>query len=232
MGKIPKKKGGIKLHTVLDLGSNIPTIIDITTAKVHDVNFLDNLVVELGALYIFDRGYVDYKRLYKINLSNAFFIVRAKKNLSFKVLKSNKIDKSKELRCDQIIRLKIKKSYEDYPANFRRIKVYDEDKKKYIVLLTNNLEISTSAVALLYKKRWQIELFFKWIKQHLKIKVFWGQNENAVRTQIWIAVCNYALIYLIKNEQNLLQSPYEILEILKDSLFEQTPVNQLLMSDF
>jgi len=232
MGKIPKKKGGIKLHTVLDLGSNIPTIIDITTAKIHDVNFLDNLVVELGALYIFDRGYVDYKRLYKIKLSCAFFIVRAKSNLSFKVLKSNKVDKSTGLRCDQIFRLKLKKSREDYPTNIRRIKVYDEDLKKYIVLLTNNFEISAFSATLLYRKRWQIELFFKWIKQHLKIKVFWGQNENAVRTQIWIAVCNYALIHLLKSELNLLQSPYEILEILKDSLFEQTPVNQLLKNRF
>lgn len=228
MGNIPKKKGGIKLHTVLDLGSNIPTIIDITTAKIHDVNFLDNLVIELGALYIFDRGYVDYKRLYKITISCAFFVVRAKSNLGFKVLKSNKVDKSTGLRCDQNIRLKIKKSFKDYPANIRRIKVYDEELKKYIVLLTNNFEISAFSVALLYRKRWKIELFFKWVKQHLKIKKFWSRNENAVRTQIWIAVCNYALIHLLKNELNLLHSPYEILEILKDSLFEQTPVNQLL----
>lgn len=231
MGKIPKKKGGIKLHTVLDLGSTIPTIIDITTAKTHDVNFLDNLVVELGALYIFDRGYFDYKRLYQINISCAFFIVRAKSNLSFKVLKSNKVDKSTGLRCDQIFRFKVKKSYKDYSANLRRIKVYDKESKKYVVLLTNNFEISAFAVTLLYRKRWKIELFFKWVKQHLKIKVFWGQNENAVRTQIWVAVCNYALIHLLKNELNLSQSPYEILEILKDSLFEQIPVNQLLMTD-
>lgn len=231
MGEISKKKGGIKLHTVLDLRSNIPTVIDITTAKVHDVNFLDNLIIELGALYIFDRGYVDYKRLYKIEFSKAFFVIRAKGNLNFKVLKSNKVDKSTGLKCDQIFKLKVKKSQADYPANLRRIKVYDEEQKKHIVLLTNNFEISAFSITLLYKKRWQIELFFKWVKQHLKIKVFWGQNENAVRTQIWIAVCNYALIHLLKNEQNLIKSPYEILEILKDSLFEQTPVNQLLMND-
>lgn len=188
------------------------------------------MTVELGALYIFDRGYVDYKRLYKINISCAFFVVRAKSNLSFKVLKSNKIDKSTGLRCEQIIQLKLKKSYEDYPANLRRIKVYDEDLKKHIVLLTNNFEISAFSIGLLYKKRWKIELFFKWIKQHLKIKVFWGQNENAVRTQIWVAVCNYTLIHLIKYKLNLAHSPYEILEILKDSLFEQTPINQLLIS--
>jgi IS4 transposase len=191
---------------------------------------LDNLTVQLGALYVFDRGYVDYKRLYKININCAFFVVRAKSNLSFKVLKSNKIDKTTGVRCDQIIRFKLKKSYEDYPANLRRIKVYDEDLKKHMVLLTNNFEISTFSIVLLYKKRWKIELFFKWIKQHLKIKVFWGQNENAVRSQIWIAVCNYALIHLLKHELNLSHSPYEILEILKDSLFEQVPVNQLLMS--
>lgn len=188
------------------------------------------MVVELGALYIFDRGYIDFKRLYKIKLSCAFFIVRAKSNLSFNVLKSNKVDKSMGLRCDQTIRLRLKKSFKDYPANFRRIKVYDETLKKHVVLLTNNFEISALTVALLYRKRWKIELFFKWIKQHLKIKVFWGQNENAVRTQIWVAVCNYALIHLLKSEQKILRSPYEILEILKDSLFEQTPVNQLLMS--
>ena len=230
MGKISKKKGGIKLHTVLDLASNIPTVVDITNAKLHDVNFLDNLVVELGALYIFDRGYIDYKRLYKINSNCAFFVVRAKKNLSFNVLKSNKIDKSKGLRCDQRIRLKSDKSYAAYPAHLRRVKVYDEEIKKHIVLLTNNFELSAISISLLYRKRWKIELFFKWIKQHLKIKVFWGRNENAVRTQIWIAVCNYALIHLLKNELKLTQSPYEILEVLKDSLFEQTSVNQLLMN--
>ena len=188
------------------------------------------MLVEIGALYIFDRGYIDYKRLYKIKLSYAFFIIRAKKNLSFKVLKSSKVDKSTPLRCDQIVRLKLQKSFEDYPESFRRIKVYDKERKKYIVLLTNNFQISAIGIALLYKKRWQIELFFKWIKQHLKIKVFWGQNYNAVHTQIWVAVCNYALIHLIKNDLDLDKSPYEILEILKDSLFEQTPLNQLLMN--
>ena len=188
------------------------------------------MVIELGALYIFDRGYLDYKRLYKIKLSHAFFIVRAKSNLSFNVLKSNKIDKKTGLKCDQIIRLKIKKSQKDYSENLRRIKVYDEAQKKHIVLLTNNFEISALTITLLYRKRWQIELFFKWIKQHLKIKVFWGQNQNAVRTQIWVAVCNFALIHLLKNDLNLSKSSYEILEILKDSLFEQTSVNQLLTS--
>lgn len=160
-----------------------------------------------------------------------FLIVRAKGNLSFKTLKAKKINKSKGFRCDQTIRLKVEKSHKAYPANLRRVKVYDEELKKYIVLLTNNFEISTLAVALLYRKRWKIELFFKWIKQHLKIKRFWGQNENAVRTQVWIAVCNYALIHLMKSERNIEKTPYEILEILKDSLFEQTPVNQLLINN-
>lgn len=229
MGKIPKKKGGIKLHTVLHITANIPTFIDITNAKKHDVNFLDDLVIEIGAFYIMDRGYIDFTRLYKIQKYSAFFIIRAKKNLSFKVLKSNKVDKTLGHRCDQIIRLTGTKSKDNYPVQLRRIKIYDETTKKRLIFLTNNLKISTATVALLYKKRWKIELFFKWIKQHLKVKVFWGQNENAVKTQIWVAICNYVLIFLIKKKFNLKLSPYEISEILRDSLFEQTPVNQLLI---
>lgn len=228
MGKIPKKKGGIKLHTLLNLKANIPTFIDITNAKVHDVNVLDKLVFEIGAFYIMDRGYLDFARLFKIQSASAFFIIRAKKNLSFKVRESNKVDKKTGLRCDQIIRLKTKKSSKQYPQTLRRIKFVDLELKKTFVFLTNNMEISALSVALLYKKRWKIELFFKWIKQHLKIKVFWGQNANAVKTQIWVAVCNYALVHILKNELDLSYSSYEILEILRDSMFEQIPVSQLL----
>jgi len=203
--------------------------MDITNASIHDVNVLDKLVFEIGAFYIMDRGYLDFARLYKIHQAFAFFIIRAKTNLSFKVLKSSKVDKKTGLRCDQIIQLKRKKAKAAYPLPIRRIKFVDVELKKTFVFLTNNFEISAISVALLYKKRWKIELFFKWIKQHLRIKIFWGENANAVKTQIWVAVCNYALIHLIKNELNLSHTPYEILEILSDSLFEQTTLNQLLM---
>lgn len=230
MGQIPKKKGGIKLNTVLNLNTNIPRFINITTAKIHDVNFLDNLDFEFGAFYIMDRGYMDFARLYKIHLANSFFVIRGKKNLSFNVLKSNKVDKTTGLICDQLIRLKTTKSRKDYPQLIRRIKFKDKDLNKTFVFLTNNLKISALSITLLYKKRWKIELFFKWIKQHLRIKVFWGQNKNAVKTQIWIAICNYVLIYLLKNQLDLSYSPYEILEILSDSMFEQVPVNQLLIN--
>jgi len=229
LGQIQKKKGGIKLHTVLDLESNIPTIIIVTNAKIHDVNLLDEIEFENGAFYIMDRGYIDYVRLYKINKSTAFFVIRAKTNLAFKVLKSSKVDKDIGLRCDQIVCFSSKESKEKYPASLRRVKFYDKQTNKTYVYLTNNLNISAISVTLLYKKRWRIELFFKWIKQHLIIKRFWGRNENAVKMQIWVAVSNYALVYLIKNELNLTYSTYEILEILSDSLFEQIPLNQLLM---
>lgn len=191
---------------------------------------MDKLVFEIGAFYIMDRGYIDFARLYKIQLAPAFFIIRAKKNLSFKAVKSNKVDKTTGLRCDQIIRLKGKKTKGQYPLVLRRIKFVDKELKKTFVFLTNNFEISALSVTLLYKKRWQIELFFKWIKQHLRIKVFWGENANAVKTQIWVAVCNYALIFLLKKQFNLSQTPYQILEILSDSLFEQTPLNELLIN--
>lgn len=226
--KFRQTKGGVKMHTLLDLKALIPTFMDVTNAEIHDVNILDNLVFEIGAFYIMDRGYIDFARLYRIQQALAFFIIRAKSNLSFKVLKSNKVDKSTGLRCDQIIKFKTKKSQVDYPMSIRRVKFVDEATKITYVFLTNNFEISPLAVALLYKKRWKIELFFKWIKQHLKIKVFWGQNENAVKTQIWVAVCNYTLIYLLKKQLNLDYSSYEILEILRDSVFEKVPLNQLL----
>lgn len=213
---------------MLDLKSNIPTFIDITNAEIHDVHVLDKITFEIGAFYIMDRGYIDYARLYNIQNSLAFFIIRAKKNLSFKVVKSNKIDKSTGLRCDQIIRFATPRSQAQYPMTIRRIKFMDVDTKNTYVFLTNNFEISAAAIALLYKKRWRIELFFKWIKQHLRIKVFWGENKNAVYTQIWVAVCNYALIYSLKNQLDLDYTPYQILEILSDSVFEQVPLNQLL----
>ena len=204
--------------------------MNVTNAAVHDINILDKIEFEFGAFYIMDRGYLDFNRLYKITLEHAFFVIRAKKNLSFKVLKSNKIDKNTGLRCDQTIYLKTKKARTNYPQTLRRIKFIDLETKKSFVFLTNNFTISAFSVTMLYKKRWKIELFFKWIKQHLRIKVFWGRNENAVKMQIWVAVCNYAIVHLIKNDLKLEATPYEILEILSDSLFEQVPLNQLLIN--
>lgn len=214
---------------MLDIKSNIPTFIDITNAEVHDVNVLDKISFELGAFYIMDRGYIDYTRLYKIQMASAFFIIRAKTNLKFKVLQTSKIDKTTGLRCDQRIRFARAKAQTQYPMPIRRIKFVDIETKNTYVFLTNNFEIDAYCIALLYKKRWKIELFFKWVKQHLRIKVFWGENQNAVFTQIWVAVCNYTLIYMMKNQLELEYTPYQILEILSDSIFEKVPVNQLLI---
>jgi len=227
--KFRKKKAAIKLHTLMDLRGNIPVFIEITDGKVHDVNILDLIDFEAGAFYIVDKGYYDFERLYKINQAKAFFVIRAKKNIKLKRIYSNKVDKSTGLRCDQIVKLTGKKTSVSYPEKLRLIKFYDESKPKTYRFLTNNFEIDALSITLLYKNRWQIELFFKWIKQHLKIKKFWGQSENAVKTQIWIAVCTYLIIAILKKQMNLDKSLYEILQILSISAFDKTPVNQLFM---
>ena len=223
-----KKKGAVKLHTLMDLRGNIPVFIHITDGKVHDVKILDLLIYEAGAFYVIDKGYYDFERLYRLDQAKAFFVIRAKKNLKFKRLYSRLIDKSTGLRCDQVIRLTGQKSAIAYPGKLRRIKFYDVSKPKTYVFLTNNFEIDALTIALLYKNRWRIELFFKWIKQHLKIKKFWGHSENAVKSQIWIAICSYLLIAILKKQLNLKATLYEILQILSISLFDKTPVNQLL----
>lgn len=227
--KFRKKKAAVKLHTMIDLRGNIPVFIEITDGKVHDVNILDQIEFEPGAFYIMDKGYYDFERLYKINQAKAFFVIRAKRNLKFKRMYSNPVNKSTGLRCDQIIKLTGTKSSLAYPEKLRRIKFYDESKPKMYKFLTNNFEIEALDITKLYKNRWHIELFFKWIKQHLKIKKFWGQSENAVKTQIWIAVCTYLIIAILKKKWNLDKSLYEILQILSVSVFDKTPVNQLLM---
>jgi len=225
--KFRKKKAAIKLHTLIDLRGNIPVFIDITDGKVHDVNFLDLIEYEAGAFYIVDKGYYDFERLYRINQAKAFFVIRAKKNIKLERMYSNKIDKSTGLRCDQTVKLTGIKTSVAYPEKLRLIKFYDKSKPKTYRFLTNNFEIDALSITLLYKNRWQIELFFKWIKQHLKIKKFWGQSENAVKTQIWIAVCTYLIIAILKKQLNLDKSLYEILQILSISAFDKTPVNQL-----
>jgi len=224
-----KTKAGIKLHTVIDLRGNIPTFIHLTDAKVHDVNVLDIIRLEPGAFYIMDRGYLDFSRLHEIHLTSAFFIIRAKKNTKLQRLYSNPVDKSTNVRCDQVVRLMGYHAKKHYPENFRRIKYYDEETSRYYVFLTNSMTADAKTIVDLYKCRWQVELFFKWIKQHLKIKVFWGQSSNAVHTQIWIAVCTYVSVAIIKKTMKIPQSLNEILQILSVSAFDKSPLISLFM---
>ena len=226
--KFRKKKAAIKLHTVMDLRGSIPTFIHISDGKLHDINVLDILSTQPNSIYIMDRGYLDFQRLYKITTANSIFVIRAKKNLNFRRVYSNKVDKTTGLRCDQIIRLNGYYQSKDYPCKLRRVKYYDKDSGKRLVFLTNNFEIEAIKVAELYKKRWGIELFFKWIKQHLRVKRFYGTSFNAVKTQIWIAISTYVLVAIIKKELKLSQSLYTILQILSVTIFEKTPIFQLL----
>ncbi len=226
--KFRRKKGAVKLHTLLDLRGSIPSFIEITDGSVHDVNILDILIPEPGSYYIMDRGYIDYKRLYRLNKELSYFVVRAKKNLKFKRLYSNKVDKSTGLRCDQVVKLSGYYQKKDYPEIIRRVKFFDADTKKRFVYLTNNFEIPALTVALLYKNRWKVELFFKWIKQHLKIKSFYGTSFNAVKTQIWISISVYVMIAIIKKTLKIEMSLYKILQILSVSVFEKVSILQLL----
>ena len=220
-------KGGIKLHTQLDLKTSIPEFILFSNASVHDVNVLDVITFEANSFYIIDRGYVDYKRLYKIHMCNAFFVTRAKDNMNYRRLYSHPKDKTKGILFDQTILLNNYYASKDYPEKIRIIKFRDEQTGKELIFLTNNFHLRATEIAQLYKHRWKIELFFKWIKQHLKIKTFWGQSENAVKTQVWIAVSIYVLVAIAKKKFMLNQSLYEILQILSISIFEKMPINQL-----
>jgi len=222
-----RTKAGIKLHTQIDLKTSIPEFILFSTASVHDVNVLDVICFEANSFYVMDRGYIDYKRLYKINLSGAFFVTRCKDNMNYRRLYSRKADKTKGVIYDQTIMLNGYYAGKDYPAKLRRIKFKDEETGKVLIFLTNNFLLCANEIAQLYKHRWKIELFFKWIKQHLKIKSFWGQSENAVKTQVWIAISVYVLVAIAKKRFMLKQSLYEILQILSISVFERMPINQL-----
>ena len=228
--KFRKTKGAVKMHTLLDLRGNLPTFIYITEGKVHDVNALDVLLFEENAFYIMDRGYVDFQRLFTIHQSRSYFVVRAKDNLKFRCVGSRRVDKTTGVRCDQTIKLLTPKSASDYPHYLRRIKYYDKENELLLVFLTNNFETEAVVIAHLYKQRWQVELFFKWIKQHLKITSFWGFSENTVKTQIWIAVCTYLLIAFIKKQLNSPLTMYEILQILSVSIFSKIPLDELLIS--
>jgi len=226
--KFRKQKGAIKLHVLLDLRGNIPSFIKITDGKFHDVYILDELEPESGSYYIMDRGYIDFARLYILNLCGAFFVTRAKSNLKFRRLYSNPVDKAIGLRCDQIIVLTGTDSYKNYPEKLRRLKYFDSEKNKSFIYLTNNFTLPAIIVAQLYKYRWQVELFFKWIKQHLRIKSFFGTTENAVKIQIWIAISVYILISIIKKRLRLDITLYTFLQILSVSVFEKVPILQLV----
>ena len=222
-------KAAIKLHTLLDLRGAIPSFIHITDGKTHEVNILDDMIIEPGAFYLLDRGYVDFSRLFAIHQAQAFFVTRAKSNTKFKRRYSHPVDRIKtNVLCDQAGVLTVFYSSKDYPNTLRRVVVRDEESGKRVTFLTNNFALKPDLVAQLYRQRWQVELFFKWIKQHLRIKAFLGTSENAVKTQIWIAVCTYVLIAIVKKRLNLSHSLYEILQILSLTMFETTPINQLL----
>ena len=221
-------KAAVKLHTLLDLRGNIPTFIHISDGKMHEVNVLDILTPEAGSFYIMDRGFLDFSRLYGFHQACAFFVIRAKSNMACRRIYSHAVDKSTGLRCDQTIALTGPKASKDYPPHLRRIKFYDAKHDKQLVFLTNNFNLPALTIAQLYRCRWQVELFFKWIKQHLRIKAFYGATENAVKTQIWIAITVYVLVAIVKKRLTIEASLYTILQILSLTLFEKIPLDQLL----
>jgi hypothetical protein len=228
--KFRKHKAAVKMHTLLELHGNIPTFISITNGKVHDVNILDEIVPEAGAFYVMDRGYVDFERLYVFTLSAAFFVVRTKSNILLQRRYSHPVDKTTGVRSDHIVILTAIGSATAYPEQLRRVSFLDVKTKKRFKFLTNNFTLPALTIALIYKSRWQVELFFKWIKQHLRIKAFYGTSENAVKTQIWIAVSVYVLVAIVRKRLGLEVSLYQILQILSVTLFEKTPILQALQA--
>jgi hypothetical protein len=226
-----KTKGAVKLHTLLDLRGDIPTFIWITDGKIHDVNVLDHLIPEPGAFYIMDRAYLDFLRLYQLHQCSAIFIIRSKTNTGLRRLYSHRVDKSTGVRCDQTVVLTGYYSKKDYPEKLRRIKYFDADKGRSFVFLTNQFTLPPAIIAELYRYRWRVEIFFKWIKQHLRIKSFFGTSENAVKTQIWIAVSAYVLVAIMKKRLKIDLTLYTILQILSISLFEKKPILQALTAD-
>jgi len=226
--KFRKTKGGIKLHTLYDIKTSIPCFIHISPASVNDINILDLLYYEPGGYYILDRGYIDYSRLYSIHQNRAYFVIRAKDNLQFKRMYSNKVNKNNGVLLDQIGKLKGFYVSKDYPEKLRCIKFYDEETDNDLMFLSNNFDLMAEEIAQLYKYRWKVELFFKWIKQHLKIKSFWGTSLNAVKIQVYSAIIAYCLVALVRNKLKVDRSIYEILQILSISLLDKTPLDELL----
>jgi hypothetical protein len=225
--KFRKAKGAVKIHTLLNLQGNIPEFILISDGKLHDVNVLDYLVPTPGAYYVMDRGYLDFARLHQLHQAKAYFVTRAKSNFAFKRRYSHEVDKATGVQCDQTVTLETFYSFQGYPEPLRRIRYYDQSLDKRMVFLTNDFDLPATTIAALYKSRWQIELFFKWIKQHLRIKTFYGTSQNAVKAQIWIAVSAYLLVAIVKKRLGLDMSLYTILQILSVSIFEKTPLTKL-----
>ncbi len=231
-GKFRKHKAAVKLHTMLDVKTNIPTVIFVTSGAVHELNKLNDFPIEEGSYYLLDKGYIDFEKLHRIHQSAAFFVLRAKENFTFTRLKSRKVDKTAGLKCDQTVRLKNRVVSLKYPGQIRRIKYYDADNDADLVFITNNFEIEAIEIAKLYKYRWKVEIFFKWIKQHLKVKSFWGYSLNAVKTQIYIAMITYLMVTIIKHRLQLKQSQYEILQILSVTLLCKTQLTELFMNNY
>ncbi len=225
-------KAAIKLHTLLDVATNIPVFTNITEAALHDVNGMDFINYEKGSYYVFDRGYVDFKRLFSIEQKSSFFVIRGKKNLKFRRLYSTKCDKKQGVKCDQTIKLTGFYVSKWYPKKLRRVKFHDKETDITFVFLSNNFDLKAEEIALIYKYRWQVELFFKWIKQHLKVKKFWGTTENAVKTQIYLAIIAYTTVAIIKEKLKSALSIYEILQILNLSLFDKTSLNELINESY
>jgi transposase len=228
--KFRKHKAAVKMHTLLDLQGNIPTFISVTNGKVHDVNILDEVALEAGAFYVMDRGYVDFERLYVFTLSAAFFVVRTKSNVLLQRRYSHPVDEATGVRSDHTVILTAIDSAKVYPDALRRVSYLDVETRKRFKFLTNNFTLPALTIALIYKSRWQVELFFKWIKQHLRIKAFYGTSENAVKTQIWAAVSVYVLVAIVRKRLGLTASLYQILQILSVTLFEKTPILQVLQA--
>jgi hypothetical protein len=225
-------KGAIKLHTLLNLRGNIPEFIHISDGKLHDVNILDILIAQPGSFYLMDRGYVDFARLYTIQQASAFFVTRCKRNFQFQRRYSRPVDKTTGLRCDQTIITTGVDTAKDYPIPLRRIRYYDTETDKSLIFITNNFDLPALTIAMLFKARWQVELFFKWIKQHLRIKAFYGTSANAVKTQIWIAVSVYVLVAILKKQLDLDESLYTILQFVSVSIFEKTPISEAFTQRF
>lgn len=223
-----KNKGAVKMHTLLDVRGSIPTLINITHGKIHDVNILDTLPLEAGSIYVMDRGYLDFARLYTIHLAGAFFVTRAKHNTQLRRLYSHPVEKSTGVQCDQTVIPRGFQSKKDYPGQLRRVRYFDAEQNRSLVFLSNHFTLPALTISETYRCRWQVELFFKWIKQHLRIKKFYGNSENAVKTQIWIAISVYVLVAIVKKRLNLENSLYTILQILSVTLFEKTPILQAL----
>jgi hypothetical protein len=223
-----RHKSAVKLHTLLDLRGSIPTVVIITGGQIHEVNILDELFWEAGAIYLLDRGYLDFRRLYRLHQCGAFFVTRAKKRFDCRRLFSQRVDKKTGLQCDQIVVLNNPIPKRGYPERIRRLRYYDTASQKRLVFLTNNFVLPALTITKLYQRRWAVELFFRWIKQHLRIKAFYGTSENAVRTQVWIALSVYVLVAIVKKRLNLERSLHSILQILSVSLFEKIPILQAL----